>query len=108
MLVLPSHPKGDDYLRFIGRPWVRFSIGPSAYGSYRQGVEDLIMMVSDLARPSDSGEVLLRFKVVNKRLCIRAFVSKGLRGTDVEFTVGRLAWYVETTWNKLEWLNGAK
>jgi hypothetical protein len=108
MLILSSHPEGDGFLRFIGRPWIRTSIGPDAYGKYRDAIEDCVFMVGDLARPRNAGEVLLRFKVVDKCLVVRAVVSKELIGTDVEYTLGRLAWYVERTWNKQEALNGAK
>ena len=106
MLFIPSHPKGDDLLRFIGRPWIRFSIGPCVYPRYRSAVEDCIMMTGDMARPRDDGQVLLRFKIAEGRLSVRAVVSKSLEGSDLEFSLSRLTWYIEMTWNKLELLNG--
>jgi hypothetical protein len=107
MLFIPSHPKGDALLRFIGRPWIRFSIGPGVYPKYRNAVEDCIMLTGDMAMPRDDGEVLLRFKISDGRLSIRAVVSKTLEGTDLQFSLGRLTWYVEMTWGGPEGHHGA-
>jgi hypothetical protein len=107
MLFIPSHPKGDDFLRFIGRPWIRFSIGPRVYPHYRSAVEDCIMLTGSMARPRDDGEVLLRFKITDGRLSVRAVVSKCLNGSELEFDLDRLTWYVEMTWAKSERRHGA-
>lgn len=108
MLFLPSHPKGDAYLRSISRPWIRLSMGPGVYGTFRKGVEDFLLMARQMTRPRDAGEILLRFTVVDKRLHIRTIVSSELRRTELDIMLGRLGWYFEITWNKLEWLNGTK
>lgn len=108
MIFIPSHPKGDDFLRLIGRPWVRFSIGPRVYPHYRSAVEDCIMLTGSMSRPRDDGEVLLRFKITDGRLSVRAVVSNCLNGSELEFDLGRLTWYMEAAWNERERTDGAK
>jgi hypothetical protein len=108
MVFIPSHPTGDDYIASITRPWIRLRASSLVKSRYRSQLPDFLFIAGDLARPADRGEMLLRFRVVKERLKVETYVSKCLRGSDLEFSLSRLAWHFELAWNILELLRNEK
>lgn len=102
MIFIPSHPEGKNYFKFFTRPWMRLRLSPGVRFRYSKQITDFLIIVSALARPENSGEILFRFRLVDDHLSLQTYVSDHLRDTDFEYSLELLTKFQQIAWTKLE------